>query len=469
RLDLQVKLRGHRIEVGEIEAVLADHPGVRQGAVSVGLYRAGEERLVAHVAPRPAAILEVEELRRFLGRKLPEVMVPSRIHLVDALPLNPNGKVDRRRLAELMPEEAADGAPGILPRDSMELEIAGLFEELLGVPDVGVDRSFFDLGGHSLLVIRLLAAIQTRFGVALPVAMVFREPTVAQLAGHVRLGRREVPWTPLVPLQAGGAGTPLFLVHPAGGSPLCFLHLARLMGRDRPLFGLEAAGLDPGRSPDPTVNAMATRYVQAVRGARSSGPYLIGGYSAGGVVALEMARMLEQQGLPVARVLLLETLPPALTGHGGPEGDDQLQQLIDLARSVEIASGLAVGLTRELLERERPEDRLTMVVRRLRELELVRPDTGSEFLTGMLAVGQAMTLAVRAHEVVPCRAPVVLFRATGESPAPAGDGSSDPVEIWRLLLDGAVEVEPVPGSHHTVLVPPHVDVLAQRLLARLGR
>ncbi len=196
RVDAQVKIRGFRIEPGEVEAALLAHPGVRDAAVVAREDAPGDPRLVGYVVPAEGASLDTAELRELLRGRLPEHMVPSALVALEALPLTPTGKVDRRALPAPEAPEADDDL--LAPRNPVEEVLAGIYAEVLGVARVGVDRGFFDLGGHSLLATRVVSRVRTMFGVELPLRAVFEHPTVAALAEAVTTSR-QASAPPVVP------------------------------------------------------------------------------------------------------------------------------------------------------------------------------------------------------------------------------------------------------------------------------
>ncbi len=249
RLDYQVKVRGHRIELGEIEAALLAQPSVREAVVIVREDTADDARLVAYVTFGEGQQTTSADLRSSLRTRLPEYMVPARCVILDALPLTPNGKIDRRALP------APDQAPGDVvrevlgPRDATESQLTRLWEEVLNVRPVGVNDNFFDLGGHSLLAVRLFSRLATEFGRDLPLATLFQAPTIAELATFLRQGEQVVSWSSLVPLQPHGQRPPFFCIHPIGGNLLSYRDLARHLGPDQPVYGLQARGLDGQSAP----------------------------------------------------------------------------------------------------------------------------------------------------------------------------------------------------------------------------
>ncbi|MEA2693836.1 MAG: hypothetical protein QOJ16_3223, partial [Acidobacteriota bacterium] len=317
RADDQVKLRGFRVELGEIEVALTAHPEVTAAVVLAPADRRGERRLVAYLAADPARTPAIADLRGFLAERLPAYMVPAEIHFLAALPVTPGGKVDRGALARLgaAAEKGSEGAAGRTPpRDLAERFVADLWQEVLERPSVDVDDSFFGLGGSSIQAAILANLLQERLGEPVQVAALFEAPTVALLARY--LGRHypramarvtgvgagdldgffgaEADGQPppgfscLVPLAPGPAetaGPALFLVHPVGGNVLCYRELAQLLGGERPVYGLQSQGLGDGLAPEETVAAMAATYLTSARRVVERGPYHLAGWSIGGVIA----------------------------------------------------------------------------------------------------------------------------------------------------------------------------------------
>ncbi|MGZ4317494.1 MAG: non-ribosomal peptide synthetase, partial [Gaiellaceae bacterium] len=258
RLDHQVKVRGFRIELGEIETLLARNPGVAR-AVCVARDDGSGAELVAYIVPS-ASPVSGAQLRRQLSEHLPAYMVPSAIVSLQAFPLTPNGKIDRKALPAPTRERLTD-AEVVAPRTSLERRLAEIWERVLGMSPIGVTDNFFDLGLTSLVAAQLFAEIEHEVGGALPLGAIFRAPTIETLADLIESRENGSRWTSLVPLQPRGTRLPVFCVHGGAGTILHLEPLAHCLGDDQPLYGLQARGLYGGASPLRTVEEMASHYL----------------------------------------------------------------------------------------------------------------------------------------------------------------------------------------------------------------
>jgi aspartate racemase len=295
RIDDQVKVRGFRIELGEIESVLGTHPSVQQ-CVVVAREEAGEKRLFAYIVPSPVQKPESRVLREFLKTQLPEYMVPAGFVLVQALPLTPNGKIDRRALPAPSRENSAMDAEVVPARDELERKLVAIWESILKIRPIGIKDDIFDLGVDSVLAAELFARIEKTVGRKLPPGPLFQAPTIEALAALLRRGETERKWTSLVAIQAQGSKPPLFCVHGGAGTVLLFNSLARHLAPERPVYGLQARGLYGRDLPHTNVEEMAAHYIKEMRSVQPKGPYLIGGWCFGGVVAYEIAQQLKSVG-----------------------------------------------------------------------------------------------------------------------------------------------------------------------------
>jgi len=460
RVDRQVKLRGHRIEPGEVEAALAAHPAVAEAAVVARDDLPGGAGLAAYVVPAPGEAtgpgLDPDALRRHLAARLPASMLPQAFAVLPALPRTASGKLDRRSLPA--PGGAAAGTSSrsrLLPRDALELALCRLWEELLGRP-VGVTDDFFEAGGHSLLGLRLLARVRDELGRELPAAVLFQAPTVAGMAAVLR-GQVAVAASPLVPLRPGGSGPPLVLVHPVGGGVACYLELARALPPEVPVYGLQAI---PSPSAPATVEGMAEAYAETLLDGLPEGPLRLGGWSLGGAVALETARGLEARGRTVERLLLLDARPP---GAAPPLSEGDL-----LGAFAHDLLGLAGGGAPDGVEGALdPSAGFAGLLEDARARGLVPADLPEEGVRALFETFRRNLRAVEAYRGGPVRTPAVLFRAAEPGPDAAAGPEIPPDLGWRRLLGTGLELREVPGDHYSILAAPRVEVLASAVAAAL--
>nr|WP_284348328.1 non-ribosomal peptide synthetase [Streptomyces sp. A 4/2] len=306
RVDHQVKLRGLRIEPGEVEAVLAGCPGVAQAAVVAREDRPGDKRLVAYLVPAPEGAPEMTELSGRLRRELPDYMVPAAFVTVDALPLTANGKLDRVALPA--PDYGASDA-GRGPRTPQEQLLCGLFAEVLGREQVSIDDGFFDLGGHSLLAARLASRVRETLGLELGLRLLFEAPTVAGLTEHLAMNDPDDALDVLLPLRSTGMDTPLFCVHPGGGISWSYSGLLNHLGPQHPVYAIQARGLGRPEPLPTSYEEMAADYADHVQKIQPEGPYLLLGWSAGGLIAHALACELQARGERTALLAILDAYP----------------------------------------------------------------------------------------------------------------------------------------------------------------
>jgi amino acid adenylation domain-containing protein len=310
RQDFQVKIRGYRIELGEIEQVLETHPMIQQAVVLAPEITTGQRRLEAYLIASVA--LPIQELRAFLRAKLPDYMVPARLTCLPSFPLTPNGKVDRRALMEVnlaFSQSSLGSAPQEGPQDAIEGQLLRLWQEILMVPHLSPTDNFFDLGGHSLMILRLFGQIAQEMGQTLPVTAIFQAPTTRQLANLLRQDRSQCPLAQIVPFRKTGHRAPVFCIPGAWGN-LSYVHgLTRHLAGDFPIYGLQEA--TPPQSPFPLqLQEVAQQYVQTLRTIQPQGPYCLVGYSFGGLIAYEMAQQLQAQKQSISLLALLDPSPP---------------------------------------------------------------------------------------------------------------------------------------------------------------
>ena len=384
---------------------------------------------------------------------LPEYASVTRVQVIDELPRTADGQVDESALLVVGEPGDAEDATGALPagavppRTAGELRLARIWEQALRVRAVDVRSSFFDLGGDSLLAIRVIDEAARVFGRDIPVAVLLQEPTIEGMAAALRAD--QPPWTPLVEITPGDRG-PFFCVHPAGGGVLCFAELARQLGPGQPFYALQARGVERDDPPYDDLSAMAARYLVDVQERQPTGPYLLGGYSMGGLVAYEMAQQLTAAGARVDLLVLVDTPAPDRIRDELPDEAAILIRLLDGVVPLDLAQ------LRELPAAQR----LAHVLAEAERAQVVPPGMEPDRVQHLFEVYATHLAAARRYQPRPYAGRACLLRAaqTGMSAADYG---------WTGSLTGAWETIEVPGDHETVLWPPHVQRLAEVIQAQL--
>ena len=467
RVDRQVKIRGVRVELSEVEAVLSAHADVAQAIVDTR-QAAGDLRLVAYLVARNATVVRVDELRAFCRERLPVHMVPSAFVQLPALPLTPSGKVDRLALPAAGPARTAyAGSARVRPRTPVEERLTAIWQQLLGFTEVGVTDDFFDLGGHSLLAVRLFLEIETQFDRRLSVSVLTEAPTIERLARILSQPQEPQPWSPLIELQRLGTRPPFFLVHGIGGEVLSFAPLARRLAPDQPVYGLRARGSDGDDEPFADVEGMAACYVDAIKRVAPDGPYLLGGYSSGGTIALEMARQFRANGDAVSLLAMIDSEAP------GPDRSSAWHPRVAGAYVRNLASWIVDDdFLRSPMDDKMARLRSRGRLLRSRMRSLVFAEDGGADVRDLLGVWrvsarhraflEAHSRALAGYAPHTYTGPMTLIRArtlrlTAWAPPDLG---------WRPLAKGGLDIRMVPGAHDNILAEPRVEALAQQLRER---
>jgi len=467
RVDNQVKVRGFRIELEEIEIALAQHPAVRETVVLAQETQAGDRQLIAYIASNKEQ-LTTKELRNFLKKQLPEYMIPSAFVLLETLPRMPSGKVDRQALSALDTKRPNFQKDYVAPRDLLELQLTEIWEELLGVSPIGVTDNFFELGGHSLLAVRLMAKIQKQFECNLPLFQLFQEATIENLKSLLsqKIHSTENP-SPLIAIQPHGNKKPLFFIHPIGGNVFCYYELARHLGLDQPFYGLRSLGLYGESQIHTRIEDMASNYITALRLVQPEGPYLLGGWSMGGVVAFEMAIQLERQGQKVALLALLDSQAPIKINQSstGFNDRDDAEVLVNLAQDIAGSTGKIFSVTDnsstlyKTLRQLQPEEQLSYFLEQMKMANLVPPDIEHYQIHCLLQVFKNNIQAlVKYTPQVYCNQ-ITLFRGSN-----IVAHQLDSLTLgWDQLSSEPVKIIAVPGNHYTMLAKPHIHNLQEKL------
>jgi aspartate racemase len=472
RIDRQVKIRGFRVEPGEIEAMLATHPAVKKCAVIVREDASGAKCLAAYIVAKQLPAPAADTWRSFLEERLPEYLVPSYFVGVDVLPLTPNGKVDVAALPAFDGRRPELPANYVAPRDAVETRLAEIWSAVLGVGQIGVYDRFFDLGGHSLLAVRMAAQVEQQFGKKIPVAAIFQHRTIEQLAKLLREnGQRYTPVSSIVEIQGHGSQPPVYFVHGVGGGMFWgYSNLAKHLGTDQPIYAFKSRGLE-GLPEWPTIEEIAANYLADLRTHQPNGPYLLGGYCFGGVVAFEMARQLTTIGEHVDLLALINCSPPN-TEYDRPRRNVRWRFKFLRNLFYWIGCFLFSWTMKERVEFVRwksrvlrkkatgtiAQDATEMAVADLDELLNL-----ADYSQQQRELWQSHIRALMAYRPKPYDGHVTLFRTRGH----ALFTSFDEHYGWGELVRGGITMEIMPGGHGNVLDEPHVRAVAKAFSQRV--
>jgi amino acid adenylation domain-containing protein len=463
RIDNQVKIRGFRVEIGEIETVLGQHHSIKDVKVIAREDRPGDKRLVAYIVIDKSADPTVtsRELRAFLQSKLPDYLIPSAFVEIDILPLTLNGKVDRRALPapEYIRQDASDSA--VAPRNDVERQLVEIWERVLDIQPVGIRDNFFELGGHSLMAVRLFTEIEKAFGKSILLSTLFQAQTIEDLAVILRPEESVPPtaWKSLVEMQSGNpAKRPLFCIHAVWGNILFCRSFINYLETDRTVYGLQSKGLDGEHPPCTSIPEMATNYIKEIKSVQPQGPYLLSGFSLGGLIAFEIAQQLQAQGQEIELLALVDPTTPNLTSS---EPDAQtttrtplltktishLKTLLNLSPQQKVdyvwqrlCWNLTLGNANLLYKAY-----LRYIKRSLSELRLVN-------------VYWANYLTQYTYMPKPYLGRITLFQAEDIEV-----GSEENTQSrWELFASDGVDIVPVIGSHADLMDEPNVKVLSTK-------
>ena len=457
RMDTQVKIRGFRIECGEVENALLADDSVREAVVDAR-GEGGNKRLVAWiVAADGYAALQVglrAYLRAMLREHLPDWMLPSVFLFMDALPLAPSGKIDRRALPDPDSNEFRTRSKYTPARNATQETLCAIFADALGAKQISIHDDFFQLGGHSLLATRVVSRIRERLRIELPLRALFQHATPAGLAATIEADEK---WQPsiLLPLKTGGAKPPLFCIHPVGGGAFCYRELADRLPEEIPVYGIQAVGFEGNEAPLTDINAMAARYVREIT-ALWPGPYNLYGWSFGGVVAFEMARLLQAAGREVTLLALADTGHPSRFRGKKAEENEIMAHLLAEAGEVESTSC-------DEIKNMAPAARRT---RLQRQMASASPTDAA--LEHFVHLYRTNSRALATCQLSPWPGDMLFLSAA--EPLALGDDLPDnePIELpWRGLARD-IQRHVVPGNHFTLHRQPNVDEIA-RILAEYPR
>ena len=460
RRDFQVKIRGFRVELGEIEAALREDPMVADTVVLLREDAPGDKRLVAYVVAAKGKEFNEDKLRQSLATRLPEYMLPSVFVSMADLPLTPTGKIDRRALPD--PSNCARRQPEAKqrPRSAIEVQIAALWEQALDREGIGVDENFFELGGNSLIAVRLFVQLEQMTGKKLPLATLFEAPTIRALARMIESDGWVPRWDCLVGIQPLGDRNPIFLVPGVGGNVLSYARLSKLLGNEQPVYGLQSRGLDGKQAPFTRAEAMAAHFIEEIRTVRPHGPYILGGACMGGIVAYEMAQQLQRAGEEVSILMLIETASPTTLKPGQRKIRTLIHPLVFLfqaaKRHLRALRDLDFGGKYRYVR-----DKLRIVGEMVRRRDVYRGDR-SIFYQDMVSNANYEVMANYVPASYPGR--LHLFLASERRIDPAKDTRLN----WGELAEGGFSVTRIDATDSgQLLVEPWVSILVTQIQHRI--
>jgi amino acid adenylation domain-containing protein len=427
RRDSQVKIRGFRIEINEIEAYLEKIPTIRQCLVIPDRNPDGSMSLSAYLVLEKNSQLSAKDIRLSLKKSIPEYMIPNRFFVVDKLLATPSGKVDRNVLPTSC-ISLCSTKESVVPDNDIEKALKEIWSSVLKIEDLGTNDDFFELGGNSLSGMSIISLIQARFSVNLSIRKLFDFPTIYTLAKEIENEMDEITdglgYSNIVTLQAGGTKTPLYLVHPVGGSIFWYKSLGKYFDKDRPLYGIQDPGIDKNEILFNTIEEMATAYIDSLQAIQTNGPYLLGGASFGSTVAIEMAKQLQEKGEEVSSLISLDgwAFYPLL------QNDEAFFQ----------------GIMKEQNSR---------ILKKYLENNICN----SDFLLELQWHREKMLTQYKLPDI---KAKLILFKAKELSELFTYDA---PLNWWENYSTQPIERHLIPGDHESMFSEPNIKVLACKL------
>jgi thioesterase domain-containing protein/acyl carrier protein len=446
RTDNQIKIRGYRIELGEVEAALRACPDVVDAVVAAREDHRGGKRLVGYVQTKLGSAPSLpEEIRRLVRERLPDYMVPAFIIPLNEFPKTANNKIDRKLLPDPVRESiVSECVAHVAPRDELEERLAAIWLDVLGLKNIGIRDNFFELGGHSLLAARLFAAIEHVTGSHIPLATLFRSPTIEDLAKTIRGGEWKVDWKPVVELKRGQSA-PFFCIHSLGANLVSYKRLSMLLDADQQFYGLQPHGLDGKEEPHARIPDMAQAYLAEVRRIQPHGPWFLGGVCLGGVIAYEMAQQLKSQGEEIGLLLMIDSEYPAQPPYQRTRNHNLFIADWHAGEIMRLEAGHRWPYVRK---------KLGKAVRRIR----VRNGDGGSFERAVERIRAANLKALSEYRPQPYDGKITLLWSSEASARCYEDRRLS----WSAVARG-LEVHVVPGNHLTMIEPPNLEVLASKM------
>lgn len=451
RIDQQVKIRGHRIELGEIEQTLDSLEGVHSSVVLLN-----EDHLVANLIPSHMGNQDPNQVsawKEILKEQLPAHMIPQEFILVKEFPTTLSGKIDRNALLKLLPTKTSK--PDFTgPSTQSEKIITSIWQDCLGINKIDVFSDFFELGGHSIIGVQVMTRLEKETRNRLPLVALLKHPTIKKLATY--MDSEFITWDSLIPLKPEGTKPPFYIVHGANHNVLMFKDLADNLHKDQPVYGLQSRGLDGVTEPHDSIHEMAADYISEIIASNPDGPYSLGGFSYGGIVAFEMARQLISQGREVKTVAQFDTYVFPYYYGSGPIMKKSLSILYLLGKIIFVILNMFSSKKNFKRRTQLIKLQITGVYLRLKhgkgkqyELQFNVP----------LKMRTNHNIATESYTIFPQDIMIDLFRATEE----VNFVHDHKFLGWKKMAGKGIRKHMVPGSHVDMFDMPNVEVLATSL------
>lgn len=461
RADGQVKIRGHRVELGEIECQLVRHPAIAEAAVAVHSEQDGVPSLTGYVVMRTGMDASVQALRQHLAKFLPEYMIPAQLIVLDAMPLTPSGKLDRKALP--MPARSSKTAYAE-PATGIEKKLAALWQQVLGVERIGLHDNFFQLGGDSLKAAEMVARFPEHFGTELPLASLFEASTIGGLAAYLqRVESSSDPLGIVLPLRVARRERPLFCFHPAVGLSWGYVGLLRYLDEKLPVYGLQSRGLRGGALPE-SIAEIAADYLVQMRRVQPEGPYRMLGWSLGGLIAHEAAAQLQRAGEQVEFLALLDAYPFVIDdAQADANPSHEIQSILRFLgfhhHAAENPPADFAALT-DLLCKEYGVFDMPLVQ------EITRKDP--HLIEHVSTITLNNLLLARKHLPQRIDADVLFLNAAIKGEVDLSSQLHDKPEAWRLYVDGRLDVHDVPCHHQAMLDTEYAMHVGEHVMQRMS-
>ena len=447
RIDQQVKIRGFRIELEEIEYELLKAEGVKETVVAVWADASRDPQLIAYIVAGAtnAALPEKSGLKQLLSETLPAYMVPDDFVFLSSLPVTPNGKVDRKALPK--PEISVEAKKGnyVAPKTESEKQLVQIWQDVMGIKDIGTEDNFFELGGHSLVAVKIMTRIKKITGRRLPIAKLLKYPTIAELAAHLNTDDSANGFDSLVAIRPKGSRPPIYIIHGDGLNVLYFTDLAKKLDNQQPVYGLQARGLK-GNEPLEVMEEIASNYVTEIIVQNPAGPYVLAGYSIGGYIAVEMRKQMIAAGKEV-KLIIFDT---------DAEKSDYKSWLYLVPRKIKRRFDKAISQVKSLTTN--PAGILFSQTKKV-PVKLSAKEDSKDFYREIKRVQEKLHYAVRNYSIEPFDDKVYLYKAK------ICTHYVDDTEFlgWKKYAKKGVEICEVAGDHLSMLLHPNVDDFAVKL------